>query len=180
MRARVVEQIPAPLGDGDAVLLKIGTTPYRFVFLVYVAAYGQWVGGEEVIVTGVGTGSSTSYIELNFGPPRMVEQWRLYDSAGLKPQYKVALFASTDGTNAIFAAVTASASDDSATPNLVSVSQFAAVSTATHLRMLDSGWQDLPALALRDFIEVGCLWKQAASGLGLVANASVSRRWVSK
>ena len=184
-QAATVATTVAGLGaasTGKQGLIRAGASPYDFVALIYDSSYGKWVGQAMAMPGPTGwNASSLSYQDAAL-PTSMNEAlvpWRVLDTAGLAPQYRIQGLTSTDGVNAVFGALLVYAAD--ANGALASQgSEFAIVTSATTAIVLDSGWTALPGgLTVKDFLGVRRRVKQASAGSGSLSQITMSMRWVS-
>lgn len=88
--------------DGKRIQLRLGSSPYEMLGLVYDATYGKWVSQEflaSVPSTTSESTTSTSYVNLGSTArllmPHLLTLW----NAGLRPQATVLGYLSNSGAN---------------------------------------------------------------------------------
>lgn len=171
---------------GRPGMLRVGSSPYDFFPLTYDAVYGKWVSDFQVLasVEGGKATASTSYQALGNGEaPAPSIPWGDFDTAGLKPQYRlIALLANdTAGGTATATMIFESFNDNDAIVGGTAAAWSVAV-TGTSPRLRSSGWQDIPSLTARAFL-LSTFALKSSSGANLASmgsSTSVQFRWVSK
>ena len=83
----IVTALPTTTVDGDAVLLKLGVSPFEFILLHFNSAYGKWISSASIIAGNgaeaeVTTTTNTTVTGMNF---RLINYKYAYD-AGLRVQ----------------------------------------------------------------------------------------------
>lgn len=91
----IVTSIPSSPSNGDAILLRIGISPYDYVLLVFDATYGKWVSesfpimanASEGLIGAVLVDSTTSAAQI-LGTLILVGNYKGFYDAGLRPQIR--------------------------------------------------------------------------------------------
>lgn len=91
---------------GKAGMLRMATTPYDFIALVYDATLGKWVS--DVVLSleqqeqFTDTGTSYSIASAEKFPQVVIPNFKAYYDAGLRPQFFLASFLQNSGANNTF------------------------------------------------------------------------------
>lgn len=95
-RVEVVTTLPVSPANGETVLLRAGAaTPYDFVLLTYDSTFGKWVSTPVQVASMSGETSGSATISSSFDDNASVKiagrpfPWKVFDTAGLKPQGKL-------------------------------------------------------------------------------------------
>ncbi len=73
--------------DGSIGLVRVGSSPFDFVALLYDATYGKWVSAPWFCHSGSVSVSGTTWSDVL--PQRVIFQWGAFNTAGLKLQGKM-------------------------------------------------------------------------------------------
>lgn len=173
---------------GKPGLLTAGATPYDFNQMSYSSNLSKWVSSSEIVSTQLGTATTTSatYADLadtDLGKPWI--PWKTRDTAGIKPQFRMMAELNSD-TGGITAScvLTCRSCNVASTPGAFTVftagaAELTVVGTSSTLR--DSGWVDLPVLAVNDLLAVSAQIKTSnVANVTTVKHISIRVRWVSK
>lgn len=182
--------------NGKMGRLRLGSTPYTFVMVVYDSTYAKWISEPSLsLVATHGTTSTTSatYVDVidpfNTGllPGFVIPGWRDYDAGGLLPQSKwSAAFTNTTSTGNGSMTPSFGGYDDGSTWTgtvVVTVAsatgeavQNCAVTGQPYLRGT-VGWAQIAGgYTLRDNLLAGYRLKTAAGNISVKALGAV--RWV--
>lgn len=171
--------------DGRVGRLRMGSSPYDFIDVVYDATYGKWVSkAEEFSCPASNNGVNSVYADVSFAPSPPLLPWKPLDTAGLKPQFR-AVFGCTEagGDNGGFKigwfgqdAGGAQQAEVLLTTGILTFSN-----AANQLK--DTGWQDIAGgYTVRDFIFMGAQAFTSnnipSAGRLSFSNMTMSMRWV--
>jgi hypothetical protein len=169
---------------GEQGLIVAGTTPYSFLQVSYSNTYSKWVGETSVLASqlDVVTTASTSFTQVTgaeLDTPWI--PWRVYNTAGLKPQYRlIAELVNANVSGTTTAALAFRSCDASGSPGSYTTSATTIAVTGTSNTLLDSGWIDIPSLTLKDFLDVSVQVKSSDATMNAsIAHATIRQRWVS-
>ena len=169
--------------DGDAILLRAGSSPYDFVLLVYDGTYSKWVRQPMVANTKLAAGTtetSTSYVGVATSSQLSYPNgWKPLSTAGLSPQFRlIAQIQNSAGGNTTFCSLLCLTADSGAAFATAGAA-FAEVSNVgTTAALKDSGWVAIPGgITVTDFLTANIQVKVSA-GTGTLFACSVQIRWV--
>lgn len=175
--------LPGSPADGDAFLLRLGSTPYDFIGLVYDATLAKWVS--DVIVFGHTetneTTTSTSYVNVTNPRAHLPFHKAAYD-AGLRLQVQLSAEISNSGANTSSLRVMLQESADaSVTTTVIATSPDPTVAnTVATIKYFWSAWVDFtysPAPSVANVIAV--VQKKTSAGTATFAPIDFRLRWVS-
>lgn len=86
--------------DGAIGLIRVGSTPYEHLLLVYDATYAKWVSNtKEWVVDIAPTTTSTTYTGLTAEDIHFLPEFKALYDAGLRPQWRLASQQANSGAN---------------------------------------------------------------------------------
>lgn len=171
--------------DGQAALLRAGSSPYEYVSLVYDATYGKWVSAAFCAAFAVKnsaiTASNTTY--GNFSDAEVTRMYlpnfkALYD-AGLRLQANVECQLNTgDGSTAYAQAAVYEVSDGETNINLVGTAGEISVAAVTATYKFSSGWQDFGNMTLSKTAAFLIMQRKVSGNNGTFGVPATWLRWV--
>lgn len=168
--------------DGAVGLLRMGTTPFDFILLIYDATYGKWVSDSWQLISGQ-TGNQNVTAYATFGNQTTIP-WRNYQAAGLTPQFRITGQVHVNsGTETTTLAVGMAATNVGASglPTYAG-SEFAAVTGGAGTDyIVDSGWAANPSMpAVADLLWIVPRVKSSGNSIAKTQNAvGIDIRWTS-
>ena len=179
---------------GKAGMLAIGPSPYDYMPVVYDTTYGKWIGPtiqashkmDPIIGLAVLQGLSQQVNFPTVYPTQMTylmsTPWRIWDTAGMKPQTRIIWNGAMTTLNTAnlyvqlhYHGIDVGASPPTAIPI---VEHFIVGTTPAHY---DSGWLDLPGTpTIKDEVTLGWKSKVTLSGTANLLYVIGMIRWVSK
>lgn len=171
--------------SGKQGLIRAGSTPYSFLPVIYDATYTHWIGETDTLASQLGpvATTSTSMTQLTQSElPTPYMPWAVYDTAGLKPQFRLISELVTDNVGGTAtAALGFRGVNVSGTPGAFTTSATTIAVTGNTNQLKDTGWIDIPALTVTDYLDM-TVQIQSSSGSvsATVAHATIRFRWVSK
>lgn len=168
---------------GRIGMIRGGAAPYDFTQVTFDSVYGKWVSNSFMVVQGQGgtTYTGTAFSDVTNADGWLV--WRSFDVSSMKPQFRlIALLGNNTGGGTCTSTVGFESVDaNSSYTGVRNDASWTITSTGTTTTAKDTGWQDVPALTLRDFMFF-CVRIKSSSGANtaIVSLPTVLMRWVSK
>lgn len=167
--------------DGAIAKLRVGSTPFDFVVLVYDATYSKWVSEASAVSLGAISNTNTGGVDTEWnGHPRgvMIPHFKAMYDAGLRLQVRGG-YRLTEGSavTSIKARVSEFTNNDTALNTIGTSAALADISTVNQYEV-SPAWLDLTVSAPAELHARLAAIFATASNVG-ITDASIWWRWVS-
>lgn len=170
-------------GNGNAARLRLGSSPYDFVVLIYDSTYGKWIS-EAIPVkmtnaVGQSTTSTTYVVANTTWQDQHIMPLKVFTDAGLTIQLRTMWLCSVSGggiTGSISPTITGY-NVGGADSTTLAAGTMVVTQTNTTRSMVDSGWTDVSPSPITDGMNGG--WSvKTSSGTFSYLHAGTWLRWV--
>jgi len=169
-----------PVGpvDGQVQRLRLGSSPYEFIRMVYDSTYGHWVGGAEILLQSVSSSSAnTGNVWMNIGVGAVIPYKALTDAA-LTLQVRISGVCHNPSAGTLDLGVQLTPYAVNGGAGTASTDSALVTTTSTSDVMLDSGWVTAPAITANTLAKVYARLRDSVTNNNVADSVTIWGRWI--
>jgi hypothetical protein len=168
--------------NGRIGRLRLGSTPFDFLTVIYDSTYAKWVSEAELLPLNEDAISTNATTYAGAAEIAVPVKWADYDAAGLKPQVRWRGQLQIVGGGTASIVLGGKGVDEAgALSALVDADKFAATeetTTAAAWVVKESAWHEITGVTVEDYLLLGILAKHSTgANLAEARNLLVELRW---